>query len=451
MSEEIVVVVSGGEPPDPRAALAAPLGAPVVAADKGLEHALALGLEVTVAVGDFDSASPEAVAVAEAAGTRVERHPHEKDATDLELALDVAAAMGPERILVLAGDGGRLDHQLAALLLLGSDRYAGSQVDALVGAGTGSCHPRRALVRRSARRARHAARPSRPRGRCDDRRAHVPTPRRDARCGIEPRRLERLRHRYCACLGRARRAAGDRSGRRRLIRLCTLACVALALAGCGGSDETPTEVVLVTHDSFAISDEVKKAFEDESGLTLRILKAGDAGEIVTRALLTAGNPEGDVLFGVDNNLLARALAGDVFEAVRVAGARRGRPGADPRSGASRDADRPRRRLSQLRQGVVRRARSETATGSRRGDPAALPRPARRREPRHVDARTRVHARHDRAVRRSRGRATGASCARTTSSSSTAGRTRTTRASPVPRAAKGADRSSSPMRRALPQR
>ncbi len=132
MSEGIVVVVSGGEPPDPRAALAAPLGAPVVVADKGLEHALALGLEVTVAVGDFDSASPEAVAVAEAAGIRVERHPHEKDATDLELALDVAATMSPSRILVLAGSGGRLDHELATLLLLGSHRYAESQVDAYV-------------------------------------------------------------------------------------------------------------------------------------------------------------------------------------------------------------------------------------------------------------------------------------------------------------------------------
>jgi thiamine transport system substrate-binding protein len=89
--------------------------------------------------------------------------------------------------------------------------------------------------------------------------------------------------------------------------------VTLFLSACGGSDEQPTEVVLVTHDSFAISDEVKRAFEDESGLTLRILKAGDAGELVTRALLSAGNPEGDVLFGVDNNLLARALEGEVFE------------------------------------------------------------------------------------------------------------------------------------------
>ena len=96
--------------------------------------------------------------------------------------------------------------------------------------------------------------------------------------------------------------------------LVLVATAALTLAGCGGGGGTPSEVVLVTHDAFAISPEVKQAFEDESGLKLRILKAGDAGEVVTRALLTAGNPEGDVLFGIDNNLLARALAGDVFEA-----------------------------------------------------------------------------------------------------------------------------------------
>jgi thiamine pyrophosphokinase len=133
VSEEIVVVVSGGEPPDRRAVSAVPPGASVIAADRGLEHALALGLDVTVAVGDFDSASPEAVASAEAAGIRIERHPPEKDSTDLELALDLAAANDPARILVLAGDGGRLDHQLASLLILGSDRYARSEIDAFVG------------------------------------------------------------------------------------------------------------------------------------------------------------------------------------------------------------------------------------------------------------------------------------------------------------------------------
>jgi thiamine transport system substrate-binding protein len=93
----------------------------------------------------------------------------------------------------------------------------------------------------------------------------------------------------------------------------------LVLAGCGGDDEPPTDVVLVTHDSFAISDDVRRAFEDESGLTLRILNSGDASEMLTTALLTAGNPQGDVLFGVDNNLLSRALEGDLFDAYEAPG------------------------------------------------------------------------------------------------------------------------------------
>jgi thiamine transport system substrate-binding protein len=105
-------------------------------------------------------------------------------------------------------------------------------------------------------------------------------------------------------------------------RVLALAALVLAVAltagaavGCGGGDEEgPTEVVLVTHDSFAVSDDVKAAFERESGLALRVLQSGDASEMLTKALLTAGNPQGDVLFGVDDNLLSRALEGDLFEA-----------------------------------------------------------------------------------------------------------------------------------------
>ncbi len=134
MPNGVVVVVAGGNPPAAQSVRAVPGDARVIAADKGLEHALALGLAVEIAVGDFDSASPEAVAVAEEAGTRIERHPADKDATDLELALDRAATLDPERVLVLAGDGGRLDHLLSTLLLLGSPRYALLRIDALVGA-----------------------------------------------------------------------------------------------------------------------------------------------------------------------------------------------------------------------------------------------------------------------------------------------------------------------------
>ena len=133
MSEALVVVVAGGPPPLPASARDVPPDALVVAADAGLDHALALGLAVTIAIGDFDSASAEALATAEAAGTRIERHPAEKDATDLELALDAALELGATRVVVLASDGGRLDHLHSALVLLGSAKYAGVRLDAQVG------------------------------------------------------------------------------------------------------------------------------------------------------------------------------------------------------------------------------------------------------------------------------------------------------------------------------
>ena len=132
---DTVVVVAGGPASQPPA-LEIPTGAPVVAADSGVDRALALGLRVEVAVGDFDSVTAGGLEAARAAGARIERHSPEKDATDLELALDVAAALLPRRILVLGSDGGRLDHLLSTLLLLGADRFAPYEIDATLGAAT---------------------------------------------------------------------------------------------------------------------------------------------------------------------------------------------------------------------------------------------------------------------------------------------------------------------------
>ena len=125
---DVVVVASGGGP-----AVVVPEAGAVVAADGGLDRAAALGLSVDVVVGDLDSVDPGALAAAEAAGTRVIRHPEAKDATDLELALDEAIALGAQRVLVVASGGGRLDHLVGSLLLLGAERYAGLTLDALVG------------------------------------------------------------------------------------------------------------------------------------------------------------------------------------------------------------------------------------------------------------------------------------------------------------------------------
>jgi thiamine pyrophosphokinase len=123
------VVVAAGDGPQ----VEVPSGSFVIAADGGLERASHLGLEVSVAIGDFDSSSPEAVRAAEQAGARIVRHPTAKDATDLELALDEALALGARRVLVIASDGGRLDHLLGLLLLLGADAYREVEIDAHVG------------------------------------------------------------------------------------------------------------------------------------------------------------------------------------------------------------------------------------------------------------------------------------------------------------------------------
>lgn len=119
-----VLVVAGGDPwwgPLPR--LDHPF-ARVIAADSGVELAIELGLSVSVVVGDMDSASAESLAQAVSGGARLERHPKDKDSTDLELALDAAASDGAAEIVVLGGAGGRLSHFLGNAALLGSAKYA---------------------------------------------------------------------------------------------------------------------------------------------------------------------------------------------------------------------------------------------------------------------------------------------------------------------------------------
>ena len=72
-------------------------------------------------------------------------------------------------------------------------------------------------------------------------------------------------------------------------------------------------VRVLTHDSFDISEDVLAAFEREYGAKVEILQAGDAGVVLNQAILSADNPLADVLYGVDNTLLSRALEADIFE------------------------------------------------------------------------------------------------------------------------------------------
>jgi len=126
------IVVAGGAR-DLDAVPAGWSGAFVIAADSGVDFALALGLHVDVAVGDFDSVSPDGLQRVRADGGRVESHPSAKDQTDLELALHGAMRQGATDLLVLGVGGGRLDHLMANLLLLASPEYAPCRVRAVAG------------------------------------------------------------------------------------------------------------------------------------------------------------------------------------------------------------------------------------------------------------------------------------------------------------------------------
>lgn len=131
-----VIVVAGGDPVAVGDLPRLPEGAPVIAADSGVDLALSLGLRVDVAVGDFDSVRPASLQAVVDAGGTLERHPEAKDATDLELALDAAVARGARQVLVIGGHGGRLDHFLANAALLASPAYAALDLVAQMGPAT---------------------------------------------------------------------------------------------------------------------------------------------------------------------------------------------------------------------------------------------------------------------------------------------------------------------------
>jgi thiamine transport system substrate-binding protein len=70
----------------------------------------------------------------------------------------------------------------------------------------------------------------------------------------------------------------------------------------------------MTHDSFSVSEDVLKDFEQQEQVRVQVLKSGDAGSMLNKAILSKSSPLADVLFGVDNTFLSRALAAGIFDA-----------------------------------------------------------------------------------------------------------------------------------------
>ena len=125
MSVDTAILLTGGDPAPDAVRARLPEAGLVIAADSGLHAAERLGLHVDLIVGDLDSADPAIVAAAIAAGSALEHHPQDKDATDLELGLEAARARGVKRAVVVGGASfDRIDHFMANALLLAAPAYA---------------------------------------------------------------------------------------------------------------------------------------------------------------------------------------------------------------------------------------------------------------------------------------------------------------------------------------
>jgi len=135
----VALIVADGDMPD-RADIERLLGGPpqlVVAADGGALKAQALGHPARVVVGDADSLAPAQIEKLRASGAKVVIHPAAKDESDAELALNEVLARGATRVVIVGAFGGeRLEHTLANILLLASERLKGRDICLADGAST---------------------------------------------------------------------------------------------------------------------------------------------------------------------------------------------------------------------------------------------------------------------------------------------------------------------------
>ena len=124
-----IVIFANGELPDlDKARLLIQNGDYVICADGGTRHALGLGLRPDLIIGDMDSVEAEQLRKLKEADVSIELFPHDKNETDLELAIQSAIALDPEKIVIVAALGGRLDQTIANITLLTDARLSAFDV-----------------------------------------------------------------------------------------------------------------------------------------------------------------------------------------------------------------------------------------------------------------------------------------------------------------------------------
>lgn len=102
-----------------------------------------------------------------------------------------------------------------------------------------------------------------------------------------------------------------------LVLFVALVSCGVARADTGAARPKPITITLMTHDSFAVSKVVLRSFTKRTGITVKVVPSGDAGQALNKAILTKSHPLADAFFGVDNAFLTRALDAGIFEPYRA--------------------------------------------------------------------------------------------------------------------------------------
>lgn len=100
----------------------------IIAADGGANHCARIGITPDILLGDLDSINPKILETYKNEGVLIHRHPTRKNATDLELALDLAMQQGALTVWLVGALGGRWDMSLANIMLAAGDKYKDSEI-----------------------------------------------------------------------------------------------------------------------------------------------------------------------------------------------------------------------------------------------------------------------------------------------------------------------------------
>lgn len=126
--QRIIIFANGELPELDRARLLLHSDDTIICADGGTRHALALGIQPDLIIGDMDSAEKGQLQALREADVALELFPYDKNETDLELAIHRAIELQPQQLLILAALGGRLDQTLGNIALLSGARLSNIDV-----------------------------------------------------------------------------------------------------------------------------------------------------------------------------------------------------------------------------------------------------------------------------------------------------------------------------------